>query len=339
MKVNNIIKNSNYIKHTKYILIVTLIVVIISAIVGLFFNFNYDYDLRKTYGFNIKFSTIVSNDEYKIYEEKVSTILNNNNITDYRFEQLGEGVDCSLFVTISSNDSNILSTIDTVKTQVVTIEKLTTSTYIKADEDTQTIYPVNIWNNVLYSSISIVVFVAIIFGYLWFRIELKTALYSLLISPLNIILTTSLILIFRIPISSYLPFIYVFGIILGYIIYMVIMDRVREQFYLENFSTTTNNNVVYNAVTKNLTLIGFAITLLQLFCLAILIFMPIEIKFLSLALTIAINMAVYNSLLILPSLWAMTYKKDKDKRLIKKLEAIKLKEENKNKKEEEKLVV
>lgn len=113
--------NFKFTDYTKYIMLVPAVLIVLSIIVSTICAvcgvgyFNLDYDYRESYSFEIKFNATITDAEYAVYEDLVADVLEDNDITSYRFYKLGEGVYSRLEVKSISTTSEHEDNLSTVQ--------------------------------------------------------------------------------------------------------------------------------------------------------------------------------------------------------------------------------
>ena len=176
---------------------------------------------------------------------------------------------------------------------------------------------------------------AVAFAYYWFRFELKMALASLLIVPYTLVNAISIMVLFRIPFTSTFMLPVLFSVIIGYILFTMVFDTIRQN--LENKENClTNNDLVYGAIKSNSTTLIALISTISLILVLLTFVLNISILFVCISLLFAIVVAVFSAIILPSTLWAMIYNKQNDNRLKARIKILEAREEKKNSKQTKK---
>ena len=184
------------------------------------------------------------------------------------------------------------------------------------------------------SFIALIVAVVLILIYVAIRFEITSGLAAILALFHDILVTTSFMLIFRIPINT--PFIAALITILGYSINntIIIFDRIRENVKLsKNLGKVDNHFVADSAVrgTMTRTILTTLTTFVMIFFITVI--GVSDIQQFAFPIMIGILAGFYSSNFLTTGLWAIAYKPSKKK--IAKMEAKRKAKEEKAKRGEE----
>ena len=162
--------------------------------------------------------------------------------------------------------------------------------------------------------IAMIVAIVLILIYVAFRFEITSGLAAILALFHDLLIMTSLVLIFRITINS--SFVAALVTILGYSINntIIIFDRIRENTKSGNYDKASNVTIANDAVKQTMTRSVFTTftTFLTIAMVAI-IGVP-DIRQFAVPILIGILAGFYSSVFITPGLWSIAYRKPKRKK-------------------------
>lgn len=166
---------------------------------------------------------------------------------------------------------------------------------------------------IMKSFIALLVGLALIMIYIAFRFEFTSGLATVLAIFHDLLVTTSLVLMFRITVNS--SFIAALVTILGYTINntIVIFDRIRENTKSGKFDKASNQKIANASIKETLTRSIFT-TLTTFVTIALVAIIGVQdIRDFALPIVIGIVSGFYSSIFITPGLWALAYKPGKKK--------------------------
>lgn len=339
-------KSLSYVAKFKYLMLIPIVILLASIVLGAIFNLNLDYDFRKVSNFSVKFNTTVTDAEYDILEENINSILEENGFVDYRIERIGTGAQNAVFIKIANDNNTLDNQIADVKV-VIEDTLLSRSEGIESSvvvtlSDTDYSLPKNVTSMIWMSILSLACIIAFIFFYTWIRYNLIAGCSLALSLVLDVIILLSSMIAFRVPFNYYfvVPFV------------VMILTTIINATYMNNYLKSTLNNDFYAKFTnaerveettsKTYKSIVVYSSIIAIAILAVMFFGGPSLIYLGIAILLGLIVSTFVSLFINTSLWSMWYKKDKDKMLVRRIEAEKQKELNKDKKvkkDEEKIVV
>lgn len=164
------------------------------------------------------------------------------------------------------------------------------------------------------SFIALLVALTLILIYIAFRFEFTSGLATVLAIFHDLLVTTSLVLMFRITINS--SFIAALVTILGYTINntIVVFDRIRENTKSGKFDKASNQEVVNTSIKETLTRSIFT-TLTTFITIALVAIIGVQdIRDFAIPIVIGIVSGFYSSTFITPGLWAIAHKPGKRKK-------------------------
>ena len=343
MKTN---KSFNYVNKFKYLMLIPIVLVLLSIILGTIFNLNYDYDFRKVSSFSVKFNTTVNETEYATLEKNIDRILEENGFKDYRLDRVGSGAQNAVLVKIANDNSELDSKIDSVKLvledELLDMSSGITSSVVISLTDTDYSLPKNVTNMAWFSVLAVACIVVFALAYSAIRYNLIAGCSLATSLLLDVVMLFASMVVFRIPFNYYfvLPFIVMIATTILNATYM--NNYIKSTLADENYIKYTNSQRVEEVTGKTYKGILIYTSMLIALVLAVMFFGGPSLIYLGLAIIVGLIVSTFVSLLINTSLWAMWYRKDKDKMLIRRIELEKQRElnkNNKNKKEDEKIVV
>ena len=163
--------------------------------------------------------------------------------------------------------------------------------------------------------IAMLVAIVLILIYVAFRFEITSGLAAVLALFHDLLIMTSLVLIFRIPINS--SFVAGLVTILGYSINntIIIFDRIRENNKNGKYAGASNVKVANESVKQTMTRSIYT-TLTTLITIALVAIIGVsDIREFAIPILIGIMAGFYSSVFITPGLWAIAYKPKKKKKV------------------------
>lgn len=162
--------------------------------------------------------------------------------------------------------------------------------------------------------IAMLVAVVLILIYVAFRFEITSGLAAILALFHDLLIMASLVLIFRVTINS--SFVAALVTILGYSINntIIIFDRIRENVKSGNYNKASNAEIANGAVKQTMTRSVFTtLTTFLTIAMVAIIGVP-DIREFAVPILIGILAGFYSSVFITPGLWAIAYRKPKNKK-------------------------
>ncbi len=337
--VDGLIENSkfNYCKNLKWFLIAPLVIILVGIILLSTVGFNLGIDF--TGGSII---TVYANDEGIITDAKVYDISKNdqyeemkNRIAKVFAQEQFNGISVDIYRTSSMNISNLVKEGKAIQiqyqnrdgedgSQIAATNKLirealqqefgyTTFDYEAAVSSPEVVTPTASGELLMNAFIAMIVAIAFILIYVAFRFEITSGLAAILALFHDLMIMTSLVLIFRIEINS--SFVAALVTILGYSINntIVIFDRIRENVKSGKF-VKANNMTLANASVKETMTRSFYTTLTTVITIAMVAIIGVnDIREFALPILFGIIAGFYSSVFITPGLWSIAYKPKKKK--------------------------
>jgi len=331
-------QNFNFTKKLKYIITASLFVMILACIVYVFCGFNYGPDYTGGYTFKVQYNTELTNEQKAEIKSEITEILNESDAGKYRAVNEGVGYKNALRIDLlmiqGFSDDEMKSLIDEITVSIEqTINEIDDLEFVTIS-DAVKVLPTVTSSYILtfLGAIGIFIFTALIYVFIRFGF---TPTLSVAVSVIfDLLIVLSLTVLFRIEISALLLSLMLLMACYSIISNLINFDKIRDIFIKDSFTKLTNtvivNNVIKNSITRivltTLSIIALSITLMF-------IGHPLAIEIGAVLIIISLITA-FNSVVIAPSIWALTYNKDNDRRLQKKLS-----DNKKSDKENEKLVV
>lgn len=163
------------------------------------------------------------------------------------------------------------------------------------------------------SFIALLVALTLILIYIAFRFEFTSGLATVLAIFHDLLVTTSLVLMFRVTINA--SFIAALVTILGYTINntIVVFDRIRENTKSGKYDKATNQEIANTSIKETLTRSIFT-TLTTFVTIALVAIIGVQdIRDFAIPIVIGIVSGFYSSTFITPGLWALAHKPGKKK--------------------------
>lgn len=339
-------KDMNIVKNWKYYIIAPLVIVFVAIIVFACLGFNLGIDFTGGTILKVNFGTDISNSEYNNYKSEIESILNDNNIKKYSLQKEGSTEDASISIKFQDingkTEEEMADVISAVIEQIeVTLNPDNTIPNFNV-EDSQRIGASASDNLIRNALLSIGLAVLLMLIYIAIRFEFASGIAAIVALLHDVLIMCAMVIICRIQVNS--SFIAALITIIGYSINntIVIFDRIRENLRKDEYSKTTNAQMVDISVRQTLTRTIYTslTTILSVALLAIIGVSSIR-EFLF-PIIIGLFAGTYSSIFLSGTIWSFIYNRSKDKRLQKRLKEDKKKKETtqvKTENSEDKIVV
>ncbi len=315
-KLSNLLKKDfNIVKNAKYFVIAPIVIFLVGLIMMCFMGFNLGLDFTGGNVMSISFRDEVTTNQYKEKENIVKDVFASHNVKKCTLQKAGDS--STPTITIKYQDINgvdMEELAETIKQDLVTKldfsnDQVTNSGRIGASASTKLL------TNAL---LSVGLATLVILIYIAFRFELYSGISAIVALLHDVIIVCACTVIFRIQVNS--SFIAAIITIVGYSINntIVIFDRIRENIRKENYSKSTNAQLVDVSVKDTLSrsLLTATTTLVAVVALA---FIGVaDIREFVIPIIFGLIAGTYSSMFLSPSLWALMYNRSKDRRLMKK---------------------
>lgn len=322
-------KDINFVKHFKYFITTSLFLILVAAIVVVFVNFNYNFEYAGGYNFSVKFNTQITNEQEELFESEIKEIFKDNKINKFEINFQGESSENALSINIFklSNYSHdkIITLLETVSSEIEQkIKDVSEIEYLTLSEPVL-VHSALTGSFILQALLAFAVIIAVYALYILIRFDAVVMLSGLIGLVHDSLLMVALLAILRVPVGS-LMYLFI-GIALTYSIYTSLINfaKIREGFEKEVNEKLTNAQIVERVLKDSL--LRLIITTIVAIVVAVsfmVVGQPSAIEF-GLTTIVLVLVVAYSSLVITPSVWALLYNREKDKRLQRKLQ-------NKNKK-------
>lgn len=333
----------DFISKFKYWMLIPIILIVTAIVFGVIWGFNLDYDFQNVTTFNVKFGTTVTQDEYKVLENNLQKIVKEDGFVDYRIDRIGEGAQNGLIVKIVNTDNKLDERIDSLKTHIesnlytMSQEKLDSSVVVNTSEKQDNI-PSSIGHVILFSCISIACIMAFVFIYNWIRYNLVAGYVSTLTMLGGVAMLTAMLIVCRVPVNMNFVITYFVMLVLSVIYTTIINNCIKPTLKEEIFAKSSNSDRVYYAIARVKNILVILSVMLIGLLLAIMFFGGLSFIYTIISIIIGIMVALFISTIFYTSLWSFWYKRAKDNRLKKRIEA-ENKKKDKKEKEDEKILV
>lgn len=324
-------KDFNIAKNFKFTILAPLVILIVAIIMFACLGFNLGLDFTGGTILKVNFGTDISTEEYNTHKATLEKILKDNAISKYTLQKEGSSTEASVSVKFQDvsgkSEAQMNALVELVKTQIS--EQINPNNSISnfSVEDGQRIGASASLSLLTNALLAVSIAIALMLVYIAIRFEFASGIAAIVALLHDVILMCAFVVICRIQINS--SFIAALITIIGYSINntIVIFDRVRENLHRESLQAKTNAELVDLSVKETLTRTFYTslTTIISVLLLAIIGVSAIK-EFL-LPILFGLIAGTYSSLFISGPIWSYIYKKDKDKRLRKKLEQAKKKEQ------------
>lgn len=339
-------KDMNIVKNWKYYIIAPLVIVFVAIIVFACLGFNLGIDFTGGTILKVNFGTDISNSEYNNYKSEIESILNDNNIKKYSLQKEGSTEDASISIKFQDingkTEEEMADVISAVIEQIESSLNPNNSIPNFNVEDSQRIGASASDNLIRNALLSIGLAVLLMLIYIAIRFEFASGIAAIVALLHDVLIMCAMVIICRIQVNS--SFIAALITIIGYSINntIVIFDRIRENLRKDEYSKTTNAQMVDISVRQTLTRTIYTslTTILSVALLAIIGVSSIR-EFLF-PIIIGLFAGTYSSIFLSGTIWSFIYNRSKDKRLQKRLKEDKKKKETtsvKTENSEDKIVV
>lgn len=344
MKSN--IKNKIF-SNAKYFLLVPVIVLMLAVIIFIVFSYNKSHDFKNNYSFNVSYKQDMSSKEYS----KAKNLIANNLYDKYGNKidvvtskinsdiEVGTQVKVYLNNKIANFSDSLTDMCDEIKTDLNT---LLGDGHVIISE-VEEVSGINYSKDLLWTGVALLVTMAVMFAYFWIRFEFKTALTSLTIVPFVALMLSALTVLFRLPVSTLFSTPIVVSSLVGYIIYMILSEKVRAMLRDDKYNSYPNTDLILTALNDSKNTLIYILSGVAIIYLFTMLFFTMKMFIFAISGILGLIIATYVATIITSLLWTNLYRRDKDNRLKeqKDNEAKKKKEgkKKKTKEEEEKILV
>ena len=328
---------SKFIDFKRYTLIIPVIVLAIALLIYAIYGVNRGFDYKESHTYNIQFNTTVSSKNFQTYKDIIIDTISSESEHEFAVKVTKVNNDissaCKVNVINNSDLSNedFLTKLESINSVIETkLNQLNTSTSVRIT-NVQLQAPETYGNTMLKATLAALIFMVVAFIFFWIRFELKTALASLLIAPSSYIMSLGFMVIFRLPFTSSFMLPILFSEIIGYIMFTLLFDNVRQN--LENKDNTmTNDALVYGAIKTNSSTLIALISALSLILVLLTFLFNVGTLLMCISLLFALAVAMFCAVILPCTLWTMIYNKQNDNRLKARIKILEAREEKKNSK-------
>lgn len=351
--IDNLIENSkfSFTRNLKYFIIAPIVIIVVGIILLCTLGFNLGFDFTGGTNMTIYLNDATSGssefsdqnynleDNYDEVVDKINNVLANYdvNLSSIQTTEINIDADRGYSFTIVNGDAIIIKfqngdmTEEEVESQNNEIQLALLKEFGYFDESATTddltsnefaafvanggVTTASATSQLLMNSfIALLVAVVLILIYVAIRFEITSGLAAILALFHDILITTSFMLIFRIPINT--PFIAALITILGYSINntIIIFDRIRENVKLsKNLGKIDNYAVADNAVRSTMmrTILTTVTTFIMIFFITVI--GVSDIQQFAFPIMIGILSGFYSSNFLTTGLWAIAYRPSKRK--------------------------
>ena len=308
--------NYDFAKHSKWYWIASCAIVFVGLIVMLCAGLNLGLDFTGGSVITVNLGNEISSESgYDAALEKIEKVLNDNGVKLSSAQKEGSGAKASIIVKYQDiagySDVRMDDLTKTMRLEIneafgIDIEELGDDEDITVNSERIT---ASARFDLIFNAVVAIMFAtSLILLYIAIRFEALSGLSSILGLAHDLIVTISLVAIFRIPVNS--SFIAALITIVGYSINnsIIIFDRIRENLAKPNLTDKTNKEIANMSIKQTLTrTINTTITTL-IAVVALAIIGVSSIKEFIVVIIIGVLVGFYSSLFLVPEFWANTNK-------------------------------
>ncbi len=336
--MDKIISNSkfNYCKNLKWFLIAPIVIIVVGLILLFTVGFNLGLDFTggsviKVYANsegiieNCEQYDVNDNADFNAMRNKIEEVLNQYNLSINTFRTTtmdiegvitkGQAVEVRYQNIDGATGTEIAETNKEIRTKLKDVfgykEISVTENYSYAISAPEVVTATASSELLMNAFIAMLVAMVLILIYVAFRFEITSGLAAVLALFHDLLVMTSLVLIFRITINS--SFVAALVTILGYSINntIIIFDRIRENTRNGKFEKSSNTEVA-NASVKQTMSRSILTTLTTFITIAMVAIIGVsDIREFAVPILVGILAGFYSSVFITPGLWAIAYRKPK----------------------------
>lgn len=336
--MDKIISNSkfNYCKNLKWFLIAPIVIIVVGLILLFTVGFNLGLDFTggsviKVYANsegiieNCEQYDVNDNADFNAMRNKIEEVLNQYNLSINTFRTTtmdiegvitkGQAVEVRYQNIDGATGTEIAETNKEIRTKLQDVfgykEISVTENYSYAISAPEVVTATASSELLMNAFIAMLVAMVLILIYVAFRFEITSGLAAVLALFHDLLVMTSLVLIFRITINS--SFVAALVTILGYSINntIIIFDRIRENTRNGKFEKSSNTEVA-NASVKQTMSRSILTTLTTFITIAMVAIIGVsDIREFAVPILVGILAGFYSSVFITPGLWAIAYRKPK----------------------------
>jgi len=339
-------KSEKLFRSFKISVLVCAVLFILATVMYLLVGFNFSNELADKYVISVDYKSTLSSENIATYEDKITTLAEENKLYDIYFEHAGEVTTTKLIVNIvvDTTDREVSKNVDNLQKE---IEDFYIVDIPEIGVDEAVVQEFSFRGYAGTAILAIGVFAVALFIFVWIRHEILSACGAILQIVFNVATLFALMIICRIPFAVSTPAVFGVMAIISSLVYLLVLDKIRAM------EVSEQNITNYDAVTKaNKQVMPIALVCFMAMLMASIVFMVFALiagsGIFSAILTsiVALILSFYGGFYFAPSFWIETYNRERDKRLKARIEReAKRNEENASKKtkkketEDEKIVV
>ena len=332
---------SKFLDFKKFTLIIPAILLAVAMLIYAIWGFNRGYEYKESETYNIHFNTTVSSKNFKTYKDIICDTFSDESSNDFvvKVTRVNDDMTSACKVNVYNNtnlsEEEFVEKIDSInviiETKLNQLDETTSVRITNVKHQNGDTYG----NILLKGSLAVFIFMLVAFIYFLIRFELKTALSSLIIAPFTYIVMLSFMVIFRIPFTASFMLPVLFSEIIGYIMFTLLFDNIRQS--LENKENNlTNDDLVYGSIKSNMSTLITLISALSIIFVLLTFLFNVNTLLMCLSLLFALVVAVYSAVICTGSVWSMIYNRQNDKRLKARIKILEARENKKNSKSSKK---
>lgn len=301
--------------------IILLVAIVIVSIFG--FNLSLDFDSGRQ--FYVVFNDTLEENVVKDYKNEIKNVLKDSEATTYEVSYFENNLTSRITVTIKdkafASNNEMLDLMNDIRTKVaneLNIDLTITENYKTHITEVEKYYPPYSTIHFLWAALILLAFVAAIFVYAWIRFGITHALTTFLGLVFDLFMTTSLVILCRIPVYMTMVLPLTITLLLSTWLKFAIFAKLKETVKLD----VDNKYSVDQYIDK--TIDGITPNLVTLLCATLVLFLVFAFVGLVTSLWYIIPLVfglvslVVSTLYVTCASWSKIYNKNKDKRLLEK---------------------
>ena len=308
-------KSEKLFRSFKISVLVCAVLFILATVMYLLVGFNFSNELADKYVISVDYKSTLSSENIATYEDKITTLAEDNKLYNIYFEHAGEVTTTKLVVNIVADTNN-----SEVEKNVESLQKAIEDFYIvdipEIGVDEAVVQEFSFRGYAGTAILAIGIFMVALFIFVWIRHEILTAAAAAFQVLFNVATLFALMVICRIPFAVATPAVFGVMAIVSSLAYLLVADRIRAM------EVSEQNITNYEAVTKaNKQVMPVVLVCFLAMLAASIVFMiyaliaSSSIFSIVLASIVALIISFYSAFFFAPSFWIETYKRDRDKRL------------------------
>ncbi len=317
-------KDFNIVKNWKYYFAAPLVIFLAAIIVFACIGFNLGIDFTGGTIVEVNFGTNISDTQYNEYKTWIDDAVKDNGIVNYSLQKEGTTEEASIVIKFQDikgySEEDMGEVISSLKEDITKAINPDNAIANFEVEDSQRIGASASGSLIKNALLAISIATVLMLIYIAIRFEYASGIAAICALLHDVLIMCALVIICRIQINS--SFIAALITIIGYSINntIVIFDRIRENLRKDEYKKFTNAQMLEVSIKQTLTRTIFTslTTIMSILLLAVIGVSSIR-EFL-IPILIGLVAGTYSSIFVSGTIWSFIYKRNKDKRLQKRLQ-------------------